>query len=343
MARASFLTIIAVGATIISASAATAADGPTLAAVKQRGHLICGGDGNRPGISAPDARGEWRGFDVDMCRVVAAAIFGDANKVKFIALTVVQRFPSLQSGEIDVLSRSTTHNLTRDTSLGFDFSPITMYAHTALMVHKDLNVKSGKELDGASVCVPPGSSIERNVADYWQQMGIKYQPVVIENLKELNDAYLAHRCDVVSNFLPGLATVRAYQAAKPEDHIILPDVLLKEPLAIAFRQGDAQWKDIVSWSIFATFEAEEKGLTSKNVDEALKSKDPEIQRLLGVTADLGEKLGVPKDFVYQIVKKVGNYEEIWDRNVGKDSPLKLDRGQNKLWRDGGLLYSPPFQ
>ncbi|MGE0716499.1 MAG: amino acid ABC transporter substrate-binding protein [Alphaproteobacteria bacterium] len=343
MRMASILALAAAGWAAFAVPASIAADGQTLAAVKQRGHLICGGDGNRPGISAPDAKGDWKGFDVDFCRVVAAAIFGDPDKVKFIALTVVQRFPSLQSGEIDVLSRSTTHNLTRDTTLGFDFSPITMYAHTALMVHKDLGVKAGKELDGASVCVPPGSSIERNVADFWEQNRIKYTPVVIENLKELNDAYLAHRCDVVANFLPGLATVRAYQAAKPEDHVILPDVLLKEPLAIAYRQGDAQWKDIVNWAVYATFEAEEKGISSKNVDEALKSRDPEVQRLLGVTADLGDKLGVRKDFVYQIVKKVGNYEEIWERNVGKDSPLKLDRGLNRLWRDGGVLYSPPFQ
>ena len=343
MKQATIAGILTIGASLLAGAAASAADGPTLAAVKQRGHLSCGADGNRPGISAPDAKGEWRGFDVDFCRVVAAAIFGDPTKVKFIPLTTVQRFPSLQSGEIDVLSRSTTVNLTRDAALGFDFSPVTMYAHTALMVHKSLGVKSGKELDGASVCVPPGSSIERNVADFWQQNKIKYQPVVIENLKELNDAYLANRCDVVSNFLPGLATVRAYQAAKPEDHVILPDVLLKEPLAIAFRQGDAQWKDIVTWSVFATFEAEEKGINSKNVDQSLKSTDPEVQRLMGVTADLGEKLGVPKDFVYQIVKKVGNYEEIWEKNVGKDSPLKLDRGLNKLWRDGGVLYSPPFQ
>ncbi|MCC7273203.1 MAG: amino acid ABC transporter substrate-binding protein [Alphaproteobacteria bacterium] len=343
MKAATFLAALALGAVSLAAGAAVAADGPTLAAVKQRGHLMCGGDGTRPGISAPDAKGEWGGFDVDFCRVVAAAIFGDPTKVRFIALTTVQRFPSLQSGEIDVLSRSTTHNLTRDAALGFDFSPITMYAHTALMVHKDLGVKAGKELDGASVCVPPGTSIERNIADFWQQNNIKYKPVVIDNQKELNETYLAHRCDVIANFLPGLATIRAYQAAKPEDHVILPDVLLKEPLAITFRQGDAQWKDIVSWSVYATFEAEEKGLTSKNVDAALKSKDPEIQRLLGVTADLGEKLGLPKDFVYQIVKKVGNYEEIWEKNVGKDAPLKLDRGLNKLWRDGGVLYSPPFQ
>ena len=329
-------------ATVIAATCAYAADGPTLAAVKQRGMLVCGADGTRPGISAPDAKGVWSGFDVSFCRVVAAAVFSDPEKVKFVPLTPVQRFPALQSGEIDVLSRSTTHNLSRDTALGFDFSPITMYAYTALMVHKDLNAKSGKDLDGATVCVPQGSTIERNIATYWQQLKIKYKPLVIEGLKELNDAYLSKRCDVMANFLPGLATIRAYQAPNPEDHVILPDVLLKEPLAIAMRQGDPQWRDIVNWTVYATIEAEEKNINSKNVDQALKSDDPEVQRFLGVNGDLGAKLGVGKDFVYHIIKKVGNYQEIWDSTVGANAPLKLDRGQNKLWRDGGLLYSPPW-
>ncbi|MBI4184930.1 MAG: amino acid ABC transporter substrate-binding protein [Proteobacteria bacterium] len=333
----------ALTAALFLTPSAEAADGPTLAAAKARGQLICGSDGTRPGISAPDSRGVWRGFDVDFCRAISAAVFGDPDKVKYIPLTPVQRFPALQSGEIDVLSRVTTHTLTRDTAVGFDFAPINMYAHTAIMVHKELGVTEGKQLDGASVCVPPGSTIERNVADFWQQKKIKYKPVVIENLKELNDAYLAKRCDVMANFLPGLATVRAYQAPKPEDHIILPDVLVKEPLAMAVRHGDNQWADIVRWVVYATFETEEKGVNSKNADEMLKTQDPEVQRLLGVSGDLGEKLGVRKDFVYQIVKKVGNYEEIWENTVGKNSPLKLDRGLNKLWRDGGLLYSPPFQ
>lgn len=333
---------LSMAAVMAATVGALAADGPTLAAVKQRGQIICGSDGTRPGISAPDTKGVWRGFDVDFCRVVSAAIFGDPDKVKYVALTPVQRFPALQSGEIDLLSRVTTHTLTRDATLGFDFAPVNFHAHTALMVRKDLGVKSGKELDGASVCVPPGTSIERNIADFWELNKIKYKPLVIDNLKELNDAYLAKRCDVMANFLPGLATIRTYQAPNPADHIILPDVLEKEPLAIAIRQGDPQWKDIVSWVVYATFEAEEHNIDSKNVDEMLKSKSPAVQRFLGVSGDLGEKLGVRKDFAYQIVKKVGNYKEIWDNNIGANSPLKLDRGLNKLWRDGGVLIAPPF-
>lgn len=336
------LFVLSAAAAMVAATGALAADGPTLAAVKQRGQIICGSDGTRPGISAPDNKGVWRGFDVDFCRTVSAAIFGDPDKVKYVALTPVQRFPALQSGEIDLLSRVTTYTLTRDASLGFDFAPINFYAHTALMVRKDLGVKSGKELDGATVCVPPGSSIERNIADYWELNKIKYKPLMIDNLKELNDAYLTKRCDVMANFLPGLATIRTYQAPNPDDHIILPDVLEKEPLAIVIRQGDPQWRDIVSWTVFATFEAEEHNIDSKNVDEMLKSKNPAVQRLLGVSGDLGDKLGVRKDFGYQIIKKVGNYKEIWDNNIGANSPLKLDRGLNKLWRDGGVLYSPPF-
>lgn len=336
------LFVLSVAAAMVAASGALAADGPTLAAVKQRGQIVCGSDGTRPGISAPDTKGVWRGFDVDFCRAVSAAIFGDADKVKYVALTPVQRFPALQSGEIDLLSRVTTHTLTRDATLGFDFAPINWYAHTALMVRKDLGVKSGKELDGATVCVPPGTSIERNIADFWELNKIKYKPLIIDNLKELNDAYLAKRCDVMANFLPGLATIRTYQAPNPADHIILPDVLEKEPLAITLRQGDPQWKDIVSWVVYATFEAEEQNIDSKNVDQMLKSESPSVKRFLGVSGDLGEKLGVRKDFGYQIVKKVGNYKEIWDNNIGANAPLKLDRGLNKLWRDGGVLMAPPF-
>ncbi|MEX2643666.1 MAG: amino acid ABC transporter substrate-binding protein [Acetobacterales bacterium] len=328
---------------VFLAPVAHAADGPTVKAIKDRGALICGSDGTRPGISAPDSQGRWGGFDVEFCRAVAVAIFGDREKVRFIPLTPVQRFPALQSGEIDVLSRSTTKTLTRDTVLGFNFAPVHMYAHTALMVHKELGVTEGGQLDGASVCVPPGTTIERNIADFWTQKKISYRPVVIENLKELNDAYLAQRCDVMANFLPGLALIRAVQAPDPSAHVILPDVLVKEPLAMAVRHGDDRFFDIVTWTVYATFEAEEKGLTSKNIDEMRNSDDPEIQRMIGEKSDLGEKLGVQPDWVYQIVKQVGNFGEIWEANVGKDSPLGLDRGLNKLWRDGGVLYAPPFQ
>ena len=332
----------ALAAALMAAPQAQAADGPTLKEVKARGQLICGTDATRPGIAAPDSKGVWRGFDVDFCRAVSAAIFGDADKVKYVALTSVQRFPSLQTGEIDMLSRATTKTLTRDTVLGLNFGPVNMYAHTALMVHAELGVKEGKELDGASVCVPQGTTIEKNIADFWAQKNISYKPVVIESLKEVNDSYLAKRCDVLASFLPGLALIRARMAPNPADHVILPDVLVKEPLGPVVRHGDDQWFDIVTWATYATFEAEEKGITSANVDQMLKSDDPEIRRFLGISGDNGEKLGVRKDWAYQIVKQIGNYGEIWENNIGKNSPLKLERGYNKNWRDGGLLYSPVF-
>jgi general L-amino acid transport system substrate-binding protein len=336
--------VCAVVAALAAAAAfpAAGADGDTVKAMKARGHLICGADGTRPGFSAPDSQGKWTGFDVDFCRAIAAAVLGEADKVKYIALTPVQRFPSLQSGEIDVLSRVTTWTLTRDTALGFNFGPINLYSGTKLMVHKSLGVKSGKELNGASVCVPPGTTIERNVADFFGNHKMKYTPVVIDNLKELHDAYLAKRCDVVSNFEPGLALVRL-QSGKQDEHVILPEDLVKEPLGPVVRHGDEQFKDIVTWTVLATFQAEEWGINSKNVDQMLNSSDPEIQRFLGKTGDLGKKLGVPADWVYKIVKQVGNYEEIFENNIGKNAPLKLERGFNKLWKDGGLLYSPPFQ
>ncbi len=330
----------ALAVALLVAPQTQAADGPTLKAVKERGRLICGVDGTRPGIAALDSKGVWRGFDVDFCRAVSAAIFGDADKVKYVPLNPVQRFPALQGGEIDLLIRVTTKTLTRDTALGFNFAPMNMYAHTAIMVHKELGVKEGKELDGASVCVPQGSTIEKNAADFAARKNITLKYVTIENLKELNDSYLTKRCDVMINFLPGLALIRAIQAPNPADHVILPDVLVKEPLGPAVRHGDDQWLDIVSWSVYATFEAEEKGLTKANVDQKLKSNDPGIRRFLGISGDNGEKLGVRKDYAYQIVKQLGHYGEIWERNIGKDSPLKLDRGLNTNWRHGGLLYSP---
>jgi general L-amino acid transport system substrate-binding protein len=341
--RFSGITTVAAALTIMAASLpAGAADGDTVKAIKDRGHLICGADGTRPGFSAPDSQGKWSGFDVDFCRAVAAAILGEADKVKYIALTPVQRFPSLQSGEIDMLSRVTTWTLTRDTALGFNFAPVTLYAGTKLMVHKSLGVKSGKELNGASVCVPPGTTIERNIADFFGNLKMSYTPVVIDNLKELNDAYLAKRCDVMANFGPGLALVRL-QSGKQEDHVILPDDLVKEPLGPAIRHGDEQFHDIVTWTVLATFQAEEWGISSKNVDEMRDGKNPEIERFLGKSGDLGKKLGIAPDWVYQIVKQVGNYEEIFENNIGKNAPLKMERGLNRQWTQGGLLYAPPFQ
>ncbi len=336
---------ITVGLTAITLGFALqtlAADGDTVKAIKARGELICGADGKHPGFSAPDGQGVWRGFDVDFCRVVAAAILGDANKLKYIALAPVQRFASLQSGEIDMLLGVTTYTLTRDASLRLDFAPVNFYSGTKIITHNSLGVQSAKELDGAAMCIPPGSSRERAIADFFRKQGISYRPVVIDNIKELGDAYLAERCDAMANFEPDLALIRL-RAQNPDAHMILPEDIEKEPLAPAVRQGDDHFRDIVSWSVYATFEAEEWGITSRNIDEMRMTDNPRIQRFLGLTDDLGEKLGVSNDWAYQIIKQVGNYEEIFENNIGKRTPLRLERGLNRLWIDGGLLYSPPFQ
>lgn len=337
------ITIAAGIAGVLLATPLMAQPSSTLSTVMERGRLICGSDGNRPGISAPDSQGEWQGFEVKFCRAIAAALFDDPTAVEFIPLSTVQRFPALQSGEVDLLARSTTVNLSRDTSLGFDFSPVTMYSMTGIMAHKDLQVETPQDLDGATVCIPPGASSERNVIQFAEREGIALEPLVIEGASQLNEAYLSRRCDAMSNFIPGLAIIRAFQAPDPSAHDILPFVLAKEPLAIAVRQDDAQWKDIVTWVVNAVISAEENGITSQNVDEFRDHEDPSIRQFLGVDGTFGDMLGIANDFAYRAIKHVGNYGEIWESTVGMDSPLKLDRGQNRLWTDGGLLYSPPFQ
>ena len=321
---------------------AQAADGDTIKAITDRGHLLCGADGQRPGFSAPDSQGVWRGFDVDFCRAVAAAILGDADKVKYFGLSSAQRFPAIQSGDVDILSRVTTRTLTRDTKVGLNFAPITLYSGTKMMVRKSLGVTSGKELNGASVCIPPGSSMERAISDFFDRNGISFNAVVIDSINEISNAYLSGRCDVMANFEPGLALIRLKSDA-PGDHIILPDDVEKEPLAPAVRHGDDQFFDVVTYTVFATMEAEERGISSANVDEMLGSSDPGVQRFLGKTGALGEKLGIRADWAYQIVKQVGNYAEIFARHIGKDTPLGLSRGRNELWLNGGLHYAMPFQ
>lgn len=321
---------------------AHAAEGDTIKAITDRGYLFCGSDGKRPGFSAPDSQGVWRGFDVDFCRAVAAAILGDAGKVKYVGLSPAQRFPALQSGDVDILSRVTTRTLTRETKLGLNFAPITLYSGTKMMVRKSLGVTSGKELNGASVCIPPGSSQERAISDFFDRNGISFNAVVIDNIGEISNAYLSGRCDVMANFEPGLALIRL-QSDAPGDHLILPEDIEKEPLAPAVRHGDDQFFDIVTFVVYATMEAEERGISSANVDKMLGSSDPGVQRFLGKTGDLGGKLGIRADWAYQIVKQVGNYAEIFDRNIGKDTPLGLSRGLNELWLNGGLHYAMPFQ
>ena len=337
MKRFCFLiALVAVFALIGSASAGTLAD------VKAKGFVQAGVNGDLFGFGKPDEKGVWRGLDVDTARAVAAAIFGDADKVKYTPLTAKTRFTALQSGEIDVLTRNCTVTLSRDTDLGLDFAQVNYYDGQGFLVPKKLGLKSAKELDGASVCVLPGTTTELNVADYFRANGMKMKPVVIENTAELAKAFFAGRCDCLTSDASQLAGTRAV-APNPKDYIILPTIISKEPLAPAVRHGDNQWKDIVNWSVLAMIEAEELGVTSKNVDEMLKSTDPKIMRFLGVTEGNGKALGLDEKWAYNIVKQVGNYGEVFERNVGVNTPLGIERGLNALWTNGGLMYSPPFK
>jgi general L-amino acid transport system substrate-binding protein len=323
-------------ALIGSASAGTLDD------VKAKGFIQAGVNGDLFGFGKPDEKGVWKGLDVDTARAIAAAVFGDADKVKYTPLTAKTRFTALQSGEIDVLTRNCTQTLSRDTALGLDFCQVNYYDGQGFLVSKKLGVKSAKELDGASVCVLPGTTTELNVADYFRSNGMKMKPVVIENTAELAKAFFAGRCDCLTSDASQLAGTRAV-APNPKDYTILPQIISKEPLAPAVRHGDNQWKDIVNYSVLAMINAEELGITSKNVDEMLKSTDPKIMRFLGVTEGNGKALGLDEKFAYNIVKQVGNYGEVFERNVGVNTPLGIERGLNALWTDGGLMYSPPFK
>ncbi|MBI1208462.1 MAG: transporter substrate-binding domain-containing protein [Azospirillum sp.] len=317
--------------------------GATFDAVKAKGFVQCGVNTGLPGFSAPDSTGAWTGIDVDICRATAAAVFGDATKVKYTPLTAQQRFTALQSGEIDVLSRNTTWTLTRDTALGLNFPPTIFYDGQGFLVAKSLGIKSVKELDGAAICVQTGTTTELNLADYFRTHGLKFTPVVIEKEDEVVRTFFSGRCDAFTSDTSQLAGVRSSVAPKPEDYVVLPEVISKEPLGPAVRHGDDQWFDVVKWTIYAMLEAEEKGITSKNVDEFLTSKDPTVQRLLGITPGMGKALGVDEKWAYNVIKEVGNYSEIYERNVGSGSPLKLERGLNALWTAGGLMYAPPIR
>jgi general L-amino acid transport system substrate-binding protein len=335
----------AAAATLIGV-AGTAQAGKDLDAIKARGNLICGVTTGVAGFSLADSQGKWTGLDVDTCKAVAAAIFGDAEKVKYVPTTAQQRFTALQSGEVDLLARTTTWTLTRDTALGFDFTGVNYYDGQGFMVNKKLGVKSAKELNGATVCVSPGTTTELNLADYFRANKMSFKPVVIEKVEEIRAAFFSGRCDVYTTDASGLYSTRAANVpapAKPEDFVVLPEIISKEPLGPTVRHGDNQFGDIVRWTLFAQIEAEEYGITSKNVDEMLKSDNPGIKRLLGVTPGMGKALGVDEKWVYNIIKQVGNYGEMFERNVGSGSPLKIDRGLNKLWTQGGLQYAPPIR
>ena len=314
----------------------------TLQDVKAKGFITTGVNEGLFGFSKPDEKGVWRGLDVDTARAVSAAVFGSPDKLKFVPLTAKTRFTALQSGEIDMLTRNATQTLTRETALGLNFVHVNFYDGQGFLVPKKLGVKSAKELDGATVCVLPGTTTELNAADYFRANKMTMKPVVIESTPELAKAFFSGRCDCLTSDASQLAGTRA-TAPNPDDYVILPEIISREPLAPAVRHGDDQWYDIVNFSVMAMIEAEYLGISSKNVDAMLKSSDPQIQRYLGVSPGNGEALGLSEKWAYNIVKMVGNYGEVFERNVGVNTPLKIERGLNALWTKGGIMYTPPFK
>ena len=335
-AFAILLAASALGAFCGAASAAT-----TLEQVRKRGTLICGSNPGLPGFGIPDDKGAWTGLDVDYCRALASAIFKNPDKVKFVPLTAPDRFTALQSGEIDVLSRNGTWTQQREAELGLLFPAVNYYDGQGFMVRKALNVNSALELNGASICVQQGTTTELNLADYFRTHNIKYEGVAFATGDETIKAYDTGRCDAFTTDVSQLYGERL-KLAKPDDNVVLPEVISKEPLSPAVRQGDDQWFLITQWTQFAMIDAEELGVTKANVDDELKSVSPEIRRLLGVEGDFGKSMGLTKDWAYQIIKNVGNYGEIFNHEVGDGSPLKIKRGLNALWTKGGLMYAPPI-
>lgn len=318
--------------------------GETLNAVKKRGHVRCGVNTGLPGFSAPNSKGKWVGLDVDFCHSFAAAILGDHRKIKTTPLSAQQRFVALQSGEIDVLVRNTTRTLNRDALLGVNFSPTTFYDGQGFMVKQSDGIKSVRELSGAAVCVTQGTTTERNLSDYFRKYSMKLKPVVMESTEELFKAFLSGRCDAFTSNTAILAGNRT-KVKKPAELIILPEIISKEPASAVVRHGDDRWLDIISWSIYARIAAEELGITSLNVDTLLKSKDPDVQRLLGVIKGNGKALGLSEKWAYNIIKQVGNYGESYARHIGVNTPLRLARGRNELWTRSatGLMYAPPLK
>lgn len=315
----------------------------TLETVKKRGVLHCGVSQGLAGFSSPDRDNSWTGIDVDLCRAVAAAVLGDATKVKYRPLSAKERFTALQTGEIDLLSRNTTWTLVRDTSLGLDFPGVLYYDGQGFMVPKKTGVKSAKELGGATLCTQTGTTSELNIADFFRSKDMKYKLVVFEKNDEVVAAYEAGRCDVLSADQSGLYADRS-KLKQPAEHVVLEEVISKEPLGPAVRHGDNKWTDVVRWSLFALLEAEELGLTSKNVDEQLKSsKSPAVKRFLGAEGEVGKDLGLRSDWALLITKQVGNYGEVFERNLGETTPLKIQRGRNALWNQGGLHYPMPVR
>jgi general L-amino acid transport system substrate-binding protein len=331
-----------VSAFITLAVAAAMAASPTLEQVRARGVLNCGVNTGLAGFSAPDDKGNWTGIDADFCRAVAAAVLKDAADVRFVPLNAKERFTALQSGEIDLLSRNTTWTMSRDTTLGLNFTGVVYYDGQAFMVPKSLGLKSVRELAGASICVQTGTTNELNLADYFATNGLSYRPVVFERLVEAVAAYNTGRCDAFTTDSSQLISERT-RLPVPDDHTMLPELISKEPLGPVVRQGDAEWSNIVRWTLFAMLNAEEYGVTQANVDEMRNSPNPEVRRLLGTEGEFGKGIGLDNDWAVAVIRAVGNYGESFERNLGSGSRLKIARGRNALWKDGGLMYAPPIR
>lgn len=334
--------LIASAALALTALPALAQGKSTLENVKSKGELSCGVNVGLAGFSSKDDKGEWSGLDADYCRAIAAAVLGDGKKVKFVATTAKERFTALTSGEIDVLSRNTTWTMSRDTSQGMAFAGVNYYDGQGFIVKKSANIKSAKELDGASICVQTGTTTELNLADFFRDNKMKYSPIVFEKADEAMAAYQGNRCDSYTTDVSGLYSEKLRTAA-PDDHVVLPDLISKEPLGPAVRQGDAQWFSIVKWVHYVMLNAEEAGITSKNVDQMMTSTNADVKRILGKDGDFGKGMGLDNDWAVRIIKQVGNYGEVFDKNVGEGSRLKIARGANKLWKNGGLQYAPPIR
>ncbi len=334
---------VILGALTVAGLAAGAAGAATLDDVKARGTLNCGVTTGLVGFAAPDANGEWQGFDVDVCRAVAAAVLGDPTAVEFVPTTGKTRFTALSSGEIDMLARNTTWTFSRDTDLKFDFVGVNYYDGQGFIVPKALGVSSAKELDGATVCIQTGTTTELNLADYFRKNNMSYQPVPVETNAEGQQQYLAGACDTYTTDASGLAATRA-AFENPADHVVLPEIISKEPLGPLVRHGDNDWADIVRWTFNALVAAEEYGITSANVEELSAGTDnPEVNRILGSEDNLGAMIGLEPTWAKAAIAAVGNYGEVFEKNIGENTPIGLSRGLNAQWTDGGLMYAPPFR
>lgn len=341
-----FHNVLAASAMIVAMATATSTSfaKTTLEAVKERGFLRCGVNSGVVGFSAIDSEGKWTGLDVDFCRAFAVAVLGDTELVEFIPLSAQARFAALQHGEVDILTRNTTWTFTRDTDLGIDFVAVTFYDGQGFLARKDLGMSNLKDAKrGLRICFHTGTTTETNLADYATLQGLDYTPLSFASLEEAKASIYLGQCDLFTTDRGALASIRATDSPNPDDFIILPDVISKEPLGPAVRDDDSQWRKIVRWVVFATIEAEERGITSANIAKAKESNDPAVKAMLGVTPGAGESLGLDDEWVYRVIQQVGNYGEIFDRNVGRDTVLALERGLNGLWTDGGLMYAPPMR